>query len=86
MTLTEATNLEAGTIVENFEILKRISDGYLVFYFEDAHNVYNPKFVPFEDFVERDYEINTDDWVKEGIFNESHIKHVDDHGFCRYKE
>lgn len=88
MNRQEAEILETGTFLEGCgdgydEILKKISDGYLVLHYSCHHNVYNVEFISFEDIVEFNYSICED--VEEYIFDGSYIEHEDGFGFCKPK-
>lgn len=86
MTLEEAKKLEPGTRLEDFggscEILKRISDGYIIFGYEDAHYCYYTGFLSFEDIVEFKYEISDNDW-DDWTFDGDRIVHTDSSGYCK---
>ena len=76
MTLEEVMNLEPGTIVgtwSSVQILKKISDGYIVLGYEDAHNVYYTDFKSFDDIMEFHPEIVTESYMDD-IFDGENIK------------
>lgn len=88
MTVEEAKELEIGTYLDgnggSIEILKRISDGYIVLSYEDSHKVYHAQFYSFEDIAEY-YEVVDEDtrsYYEEFIFNDSKLKH--DEGWDSY--
>lgn len=81
MTLDEAKNLEEGTVIwdkhySGCQILKRVSNGYIIFGYEDAHYVYYIEFLSFEDIIERGFEITSEDWEKH-LFDGDEIKHIE---------
>ncbi len=81
MTLDEAKNLEEGTVIwdkhySSCQILKRVSNGYIIFGYEDAHYVYYIEFLSFEDIIERGFEITSEDWEKH-LFDDDEIKHIE---------
>lgn len=82
MTIEEAKELEPGTVLtaphnSSREILKRVSNGYIVLHYEDAHYVYDTLFLSFEDIVEYEYEV-TEEWWEIDIFDGDKIEHVGD--------
>ena len=82
MTIEEAKELEPGTVLtaphnSSREILKRVSNGYIVLHYEDAHYYYDTLFLSFEDIVEYEYEV-TEEWWEIDIFNGDNIEHVGD--------
>ena len=76
-------NIEIGTVLcdqnGTYQILKKISDGYLVLYYEDAHYVYNVLYKTFEEVGSM---TECDDWDSE-LFNADNIAHIDEFGFCK---
>lgn len=78
-------DLENGVVLETsygyMQILKRISDGYLVLDYEPAHCVYNVLFRTFDEIKE--YKVVEDDWVEHELFEDSCIVHIDEFGFCK---
>lgn len=78
-------DLENGVVLDTgcgyMQILKRISDGYLVLDYEPAHYVYNVLFRTFDEIKE--YKVVEDDWVKQELFEDSCIVHIDEFGFCK---
>lgn len=81
MTIEEAKELESGTVISDThfsccEILKRVSNGYIIFGYEDAHYVYYIEFLSFEDIIERGFEITSEDWEKH-LFDSDEIKHIE---------
>ena len=81
MTLDEAKNLEEGTVIwdnhySSCQILKRVSNGYIIFGYEDAHYVYYIEFLSFDDIVEREFEITSEDWENH-LFDGDEIKHIE---------
>lgn len=84
MTAEEARNLTPMTVLESdyfgtMQVLKKIRYGYLMFVYEDAHNVYAVQHVSFED-VEKHCELSQDPY---DLFDSELIEHTDDiGGFC----
>lgn len=81
MTLDEAKNLEEGTVIwdkhySSCQILKRVSNGYIIFGYEDAHYVYYIDFLSFDDIVEREFEKTLEEYEID-IFNGDEIKHIE---------
>lgn len=81
MTIEEAKELEPGTVISDShfsccEILKRVSNGYIIFGYEDAHYVYYIEFLSFEDIIERGFGIMSEDWEKH-LFDGDEIKHIE---------
>ena len=78
-------DLENGVVLDTgygyTQILKRISDGYLVLDYESSHCVYNVLFRTFDEIKE--YKVIEEDWVEDELFNDSCIKHIDEFGFCK---
>lgn len=85
MTIEEAKNLEEGNVIDidggYDQILKRISDGYLVLYYSDSHKVYNVEYRPFDFYVEWGYEVCHSDY-EVGLFDCDSLQHRDDFGAC----
>lgn len=82
MTIDEAKELDDGTILTSpgcgsCEILKRVSNGYIVLHYEDAHYVYSVLFLSFEDIVEFKYEV-TSEWWEIDQYDGNEIEHVGD--------
>lgn len=81
MTIEEAKEFEPGTVIRDShfsccEILKRVSNGYIILGYEDAHYVYYIEFLSFEDIIERGFEITSEDW-EEHLFDGDEIKHIE---------
>lgn len=78
-------DLENGVVLETsygyMQILKRISDGYLVLDYESPHCVYNVLFRTFDEIKE--YKVVENDWVERELFEDSCIAHIDEFGFCK---
>ena len=78
-------NIETGTVLKDqydglCQVLKKISDGYLVLYYEHAHYVYNVLYKTLD-------EINAmcvccEDWENH-LFDSDNIAHIDEFGFCK---
>lgn len=84
MTQEEAKELEVGTFLECVwsivEILKVISDGYIVLYYDcTQHHYYHVRYLSYEDIVEYYNVANLDEysWI-EDQFDDERIKHGDD--------
>jgi len=83
MIFEEAKKLEVGTILECgwsvVEILKVISDGYIVLYYDcTQHHYYHTRYLSYEDIVEYYNVANPDDysWC-DYQFDGNNIKHDD---------
>lgn len=80
-------DIEVGMVLEDesydvYQILKKISDGYLVLYYESAHYVYNVRYITFEEAEKMKL---ADDWSVENLFDAKNIEHIDNiGGFCKY--
>ena len=78
-------DIEPGTILEtddysSMQVLKRISDGYLVLEYESPHYVYNVLYKSFDEIA--DMHVSENDWDNY-LFDAKQIKHIDDFGFCK---
>lgn len=78
-------NIETGTVLNDryyssCQVLKRISDGYLVLHYEDAHGVYNVLYKTFDE-IESMTECDND-WDR-ALFDAENIAHIDNFGFCK---
>lgn len=72
-------NLEVGTVIADtnyntYEILKKISDGYILLYYSSSHKVYSTDFIEFDKIVEYGYIITDDEWEVD-VFNGDNMKH-----------
>jgi len=81
MTTELAKNLEAGTILQGSgdgydEIIKVLSNGYLVFHYSLAHYCYSIEFLNFDTLVDYNYELCSDSWVAD-IFDGKLIHRID---------
>jgi len=85
MTIEESKNLEEGNVIGIYggydQILKKISDGYLVLYYSDSHKVYNVEYRTFDFYAEYSYELCHSDY-EVGLFECDSIQHRDDFGAC----
>lgn len=78
-------NIKTGTVLKDrygelCQVLKKISDGYLVLYYESAHYVYNVLYKTLD-------EINAmsaccEDWEND-LFDSDNMAHIDEFGFCK---
>lgn len=79
-------DIEVGMVLEDesydvYQILKKISDGYLVLYYESAHQVYNVVYKTFDEI--KKCKVCDDEWALL-YFKSENIKHIDDYGFCKF--
>lgn len=84
MTLDEVKNLQTYEILSCkwdtvIQILKQISDGYIVLNYSPNHRIFNTAFMSFEDIISNEYEI--DDGLLEYEFDGESISHIDEFGF-----
>jgi hypothetical protein len=82
--LQELKNLEHGTVLtaphdSTIEILKKLSDGYIVLRYSDSHKVYDTEFVKFEELIEFNYTVTDLEWEKD-LFIGENIK--ENPGWC----
>jgi len=86
MTINEVKELQTYDILSCkwdtvIQILKQISDGYIVLNYSQNHRVFNTAFKSFEDIISDEYEI--DDGLWEYEFKGESIRHIDEFGFCK---
>ena len=86
MTKEDAMELEPGTILDSdwdtvIQILKRISDGYLVLNYSPNHNAFNVEFKSFDE-ISAYYNVSDDSWW-EDTFNGEMIKGDERCGCCK---
>lgn len=86
MTLDKVKELQTYDILSCkwdtvIQILKQISDGYIVLNYSPNHRVFNTEFKSFEDIISNEYEI--DDGLWEYEFEGESISHIDEFGFCK---
>lgn len=74
--LQDMKNFEPGTVLTStgdstFEILKKLSDGYIVLRYSDSHKVYDTEFIKFEELIEFNYTVTDLEWEKDLFIGEN---------------
>jgi hypothetical protein len=74
--LQDMKNFEPGTVLTStgdstIEILKKLSDGYIVLRYSDSHKVYDTEFIKFEHLIEFNYTVTDLEWEKDLFIGEN---------------
>ena len=62
------------------QILKQISDGYLVLDYSPNYNNFGVRFLSFQDIIQSGYKLDNGLW--KDTFSTENIRHIDEFGYC----